>query len=90
MTNETRTVAITASQIETLDNICVTADANDKTLDVALQFHSNRSEELKKQTLAFWKELALIHDVDMDKKVMKATRKNSTMVIEVLDKTDER
>ena len=54
---------LSASQIQVLDNIRFDRAASDKTLDIALQFHTNLRVEISKKDTAFWKELADQYDL---------------------------
>lgn len=58
-------IPLTASQIKDFDEIGADKVAVENTLRVALQFHSNRVNEITKREQALWKELAEIHGLDL-------------------------
>jgi phosphoribosylaminoimidazole-succinocarboxamide synthase len=62
-------IPLTADQIRTLDEQRFDEEANENTLRVALQYHSNHRSELQKQRLEFWTDLGAAHGLDMVDKV---------------------
>lgn len=58
-------IPLTASQIREMDETGFDKEANDKTLLVAVGFHSNRAHELAKQERKWWDALAEIHGLDI-------------------------
>jgi len=65
MSNEA-VINLTAAQIKDFDEIGADKIAIENTLKVALQFHSNRANEISKREQALWKELAEIHGFDLN------------------------
>ena len=59
---------LTARQIKCMDEFSADRCANDRTLEVALQFHSNTVNEAIKTEHEFWEELYELHDLDRSKK----------------------
>jgi hypothetical protein len=55
---------LTATQVRQLDEISADRDGNERTLQVALNFHSNAMNQIHKRRVQFWRELAEIHDLD--------------------------
>jgi hypothetical protein len=55
---------LTAEQIRKLDEIQADAAAIERTLRVALNFHSNATNQIHKRTAAFRRELEEIHNLD--------------------------
>ena len=58
-------IKLTARQIKWGDTNSQEIRAVEATLKVALQFASNRLEELAKQKSEFWEEIAELHDLDL-------------------------
>lgn len=55
---------LTAEQIRQLDEIEADTAATEKTLQVALNYHSNTMNQIHKRTTAFQRELVEIHNLD--------------------------
>lgn len=55
---------LTAEQIRQLDEIQADAAGAERTLRVALKFHSNATNEIYKRRVSFWRELGEIHNLD--------------------------
>ena len=60
-------IPITARQIKEFDEIVADQDANKRTLEVAMRFHSNIENELYKRLKALWDELIEIYGLDVNK-----------------------
>lgn len=58
-------IPLTARQIKTLDNIKADITAAETTLKIALNYHANVTTEHNKLMSEFWKELADLHDLDL-------------------------
>lgn len=61
-------IPLTASQIREIDEISTDKLTNDETLKVALTFHSNRANELKKRERRWWEGLGEIHGLEIESK----------------------
>ena len=57
---------LTAEQIRQLDEIGADDEANERTLRVALNFHSNAQNQIQRRLAAFWREIGQIHNLDLD------------------------
>jgi hypothetical protein len=79
---------LTPSQIRHSDEIRADELANNQTLEIALQFHSNRANENTKRWEQFWKEMAELHGLDLDQKIYNIIRIEGTpTIVEVKEKT---
>ena len=58
---------LAASQIRTLDEIEADHEASQRTLHVALNFHTNTHSRLRKEKRKMWDELCEAHGLDPDK-----------------------
>lgn len=56
---------LTAEQIRQQEEIEADSVGIEKTLRVALNFHSNAANELHKRRIDFWRELSAIHNLDV-------------------------
>lgn len=72
---------LTAKQIEAIDQISAEKQAVKRTLNVALQFASNRAEELLKDEKHWWEEMAEIHGFDVYDKDWTVDRVNGMATI---------
>ena len=59
---------LTASQIRQFDEAMGDKVAAEKTIRIALNFHSNRQAEIDKSLKGLWKELGDIHEFDPERK----------------------
>lgn len=57
---------LTAAQIRELEEIGADKAANERTLKVALSFHSNAQNQIQRRLDAFWREIGQIHNLDLD------------------------
>ena len=55
---------LTAEQIRQLDEIKADTVGAERTLQVALNFYSNATNEIYKRRVSFWRELGEIHNLD--------------------------
>lgn len=58
-------ITLTAQQIKAFDELGFDKQAVERTLTVALVYHSNRVNELRKTEIALWDEIAEIHGLDL-------------------------
>ena len=59
-------IKLTASQIREMDETSIDKEANELTLKVALGFHANRSNELRKRERKWWDALSEIYGFEME------------------------
>lgn len=73
-------IPLTASQIKTIDEINIDRKSAENTLNIALQFHTNRVNELDKAEREFWRDLVRTHNLD-EAVSWKTDRADGTVVI---------
>lgn len=76
------TYSLSARQIKAFDEIGVDKISVNKTLDIALTFHSNRINELTKLERELWKEITESHGLD-------ATKQWKTEIYGEFDRTEQ-
>lgn len=59
-------IELTAKQIRDLDEINADKNSINATLGVAMQYHSNRMNEVCKKETEWWLEIAELNDLDLD------------------------
>ncbi len=59
---------LTPKQLKEIDEITLDKLSADGTLKIALAYHSNRINEIKKQEKAWWDNMAEVYKLDKDKK----------------------
>lgn len=74
-------IPLTAKQIKFIDEIQVDGFANEETLKVALNFHSNKRNEIEKKNRELWSELSELHDLDIVNNKYKVETYNGTVSI---------
>lgn len=62
-------IPLTAEQIKHFDEIALDKQTADYTLKIALNYHSNAFNNIKKDERKFWEELAQIYRLDLENKV---------------------
>lgn len=77
-------IPLTASQIKTLDEVNIDRKAVQDTLNIALQFHTNRVNELDKAEQAFWRDIIKTHNLD-GSVAWKTDRADGTVVVTEAD-----
>ena len=77
---------LTAKQIKNFDEISLDRQSSMETLEIALNFHSNRVNELIKQEKAQWEELFETHNLDRS---VKYTVKKIDGCMEIAEKDDD-
>lgn len=73
-------IKLTATQILQLEELYFDQTAVEATLKTAMVYHSNRMGEISKELGKWWKEIAEIHELDLDKKEYKIDRINSVVM----------
>ena len=72
---------LTSEQIHHIDEINRDRKANKEALLVALNFHTNGTNELIKKERAWWDEIAEIHSLDLWEIEYKVDTKNGAVVV---------
>ncbi len=78
-------IELTANQIKYFDELQDDKEATDKTLNTALNYHSNRINEIKKANDKMWEELAEMHGLDTTKKHQTKRLHGVVTIVEVPD-----
>ena len=76
---------LSAHQINFLDEIQLDREATEATLNVSLNFHTNRMNELAKKNKDLWKELTEIHNLDPTKLYKVISKDGVVQIIEIED-----
>ena len=74
-------IKLTASQINHMDEIHFDKQAVENVLKIATSHATNRLNELMKAEEKWWKELALVHDLDLYDNKYVVDRINGTIVV---------
>ena len=81
---------LTAKQIMFFDEMAIDRMAAKATLNTAMTYHSNRINEIMKEEMEMWGELAKIHGFDIEKNTWKISRSNGKAVIVNADEQPQR
>ena len=73
---------LTASQIRTVETIDADKKSYKRTLQIALNFHSNMYCSVTKKERELWREISAIHGLDDDKNWMLKSIEGSVCVVE--------
>ena len=80
-------IKLTARQIDWLSEINNDKKATDETLRTAMEFHSNRMNELAVEKSAWWDDLREIHGLDLDNKTYRTVQElNAVYIVEDTNK----
>lgn len=74
---------LTAEQVRKSDEIAADMYSAEKTLRVALNYHSNVTTEIHRRMTAMWRELAQIHGLDLQRKYQILYRDGQHEIVEV-------
>lgn len=74
-------IPLTAAQIRFADEISADLEGTRRTLDVAMTFHSNRINEIQKQSTALWEELAELYGLDLGKWIYDVRYSNGQLCV---------
>ncbi len=81
-------IRLTSKQIAHLDELRADKESYDRTLKIALNYHSNTCNELKKRELEYWDEIADIHGLDLTKQRYKIAHKDGFVCVVECDEED--
>jgi hypothetical protein len=76
---------LTAKQIREIDNISADKDAMKRTLEVAINYHSNRLNAIIKDERAWWDDIAEIYNLDPSKKYKVGKSSGDVCILEMKD-----
>jgi len=80
-------IKLTARQIDWLSEINNDKKAIDETLRTAMEFHSNRMNEIAVEKKAWWDELQELHNLDLENKTYKTVQElNAVYIVEDTNK----
>ena len=74
-------IKLTASQIRQLDEWHRDDTAADASLEIAINFHSNKRAEMDKEKLEWWGDIAKTHGLDLGKTIYKAEKVDGEMCV---------
>lgn len=79
-------IELTPKQLKEIDEIHLDKAAADSTLNIALTYHSNRLNTIRKQEKDWWEDLMEIYNLDRNKTWM---IDKSASIIHIREKTED-
>jgi len=81
MSESTPLMKLTASQIESFDEFAADKRSIELTLRIAMNFHSNKVNEIEKAERKLWDELTKLYDLDIEKYIYAIDREAGFVVV---------
>ena len=82
-------VILTADQIKHIDTVEAEVRAAKTTLEIAIQFHSNQTCDLRDKKLAFWDDLIKVNGLDPEKTYQASHKDGYVCIVEKKEAKDE-
>lgn len=79
-------IELTPKQLKEIDEISHDKSAADQTLKIALNYHSNRYNTIRKQECAWWDEIVQAHNLDRSKEWM---LDRHSPIVHIREKTED-